>query len=133
MVHFYVYSVGSADFLYSFFSTVAVRLEDEKWGSVYPVIMNELYQGELSADNVSAAITELTDITERLKAISPDKVIWDYDDRSKLPPWGDNISPDISNLSDYFITSDGANFLTVFLHALQAAQKLNKPLKISTM
>ena len=36
------YPVGSGDFLYAFFSTVCVRLENGEWGSHYPVLMNEL-------------------------------------------------------------------------------------------
>ncbi len=29
------------------------------------------------------------------------------DDLFKQPPWGKNISNDITNLSNYFVTSDG--------------------------
>ena len=49
-VGFYYYSIGSADFLHSFFSTVAVNLEGGKWGSRFPVLMNELYQGKLPVE-----------------------------------------------------------------------------------
>ena len=48
-VKYYWYQIGSGDFLFSFFSTVAYNLENQKWGSKFPVIMNELYQGELSS------------------------------------------------------------------------------------
>ncbi len=50
-VKFYWYQIGHGDFLHSFFSTVAYNLENGNWGSRFPVIMNELYQGKLECDN----------------------------------------------------------------------------------
>ena len=49
-VKFYWYQIGDSDFLHSFFSTVAYNLENGNWGSRFPVIMNELYQGKLECD-----------------------------------------------------------------------------------
>ena len=66
--------------------------------------MNELYQGTLDKDNVETAIEELKKIQLELQAFSPDKVVWDIDDLSNQPPWGKNISNDITNLSNYFVT-----------------------------
>ena len=101
-----MYEIGTASFLHSFFSTVAYRLENNRWGSKFPVIMNELYQGKLSFENVPAAKEELTQIKKALTKLSPNKVIWDIEDLSKQPPWGDNISEKISSLGNYFITCD---------------------------
>lgn len=42
------YKVGRASFLNSFFSTICYRLENGQWGSRYPYLMNNLYQGGLS-------------------------------------------------------------------------------------
>ena len=58
-VEFFWYQIGTGDFLHSFFSTIAYNLENKNWGSRFPVIMNELYQGKISAENVDKAITEL--------------------------------------------------------------------------
>jgi hypothetical protein len=132
-VHFFLYQIGSGDFLHSFFSTVAYRLEGGEWGKRFPHIMNELYQGELPAQSVAAALSELGEIKEGLKQLSPDKVVWDIDDLSKQPPWGDNISPDITDMSNYYVTSDGEDFMTVFLHALEKAAKLGKPVAIESV
>ena len=85
--------------------------------------MNELYQGTLDKDNVETAIVELKKIQLELQAFSPDKVVWDIDDLSKQPPWGKNISNDITNLSNYFVTSDGEDFITIFFNALEKAKK----------
>lgn len=47
---------------------------------------------------------------ERGAVIMVSKVIWDIDDMTKMPPWGKNISKDITDLSNYFVTSDGKDF-----------------------
>lgn len=71
-VKYYWYQIGRGDFLHSFFSTVAYNLENENWGSRFPIIMNELYQGKMSWMNVDKAIAELNVIKEELQAFSPD-------------------------------------------------------------
>jgi len=132
-VGFYYYSIGSADFLHSFFSTVAVNLEDGKWGSRFPVLMNELYQGKLPVEKTDTAIKELTLIRDKLKNYSPDKVVWDIEDLSKQPPWGKNISKDITDLSNYFVTSDGRDFISVFFIALNNSKEMGAPLEIKSL
>lgn len=125
-----MYEIGTASFLHSFFSTVAYRLENNRWGSKFPVIMNELYQGKLSFENVPAAKEELTQIKKALTKLSPNKVIWDIEDLSKQPPWGDNISEKISSLGNYFITCDGRDFIEVFFMTLNAAIEIKKDVMI---
>ena len=95
--------------------------------------MNELYQGTLVKDYVDTAIVELKKIQLELQAFSPDKVVWDIDDLSKQPPWGKNISNDITNLSNYFVTSDGEDFITIFFNALEKAKKLQMDLTIESV
>ena len=102
-------------------------------GSRYPYLMNELYQGMLSAEHLAAGAEELVQIKKNLARFAPNQVIWDIDDRSLTPPWGDNISDDITDLSNYFVTSDGNDFLTVFSAALDKARELNVPLTIRTL
>lgn len=125
-----MYEIGTASFLHSFFSTVAYRLENNRWGSKFPVIMNELYQGKLSFENVPAAKEELTQIKKALTKLSPNKVIWDIEDLLKQPPWGDNISEEISSLGNYFITCDGRDFIEVFFMTLNAAIEIKKDVMI---
>ena len=119
LVKFFYYSIGSADFLHSFFSTVAVNLEGGKWGSRFPVLMNELYQGNLSV--------------KELKSFPPEKAVWDIDDLSKQPPWGKNISEEITDLSNYFVTSEGEDFISVFFTALKESKEMNAPLEITSL
>ena len=92
--------------------------------------MNELYQGKLSCENVPAAKEELTQIKKALSKLSPNKVIWDIDDLSKQPPWGDNISEEISSLGNYFITCDGRDFIEVFFFFFYAAKEIKKDVMI---
>ena len=132
-VKFYWCQIGHGDFLHSFFSTVAYNLEDKKWGSRFPVIMNKLYQGKINREDIEKAIEELGIIKKELQAFSPDKVIWDIEDISKQPPWGDNISKDITNLSNYFITSDGEDFISVFFHALEKSKEVNSDIEIKSV
>lgn len=132
-VKYYMYTIGTADFLHSIFSTVCGRLENGKWGSRYPYLMNELYQGTLPAEHLAAGTEELAQIKQELSQFAPNQVIWDIDDLSLTPPWGDNISGDITDLSNYFVTSGGNDFFTVFSAALSKAQALGAPLKIQTI
>lgn len=132
-VSFFWYQVGSGDFLHSFFSTIAYNLEDNNWGSKYPVIMNQLYQGEIGCKELDIALVELEDIYQSLKKISAEKVVWDIEDLTKRPPWGNNISNDITDLSNYFVTSEGEDLITIFRHALEKAKEINSPIKIETI
>ena len=126
------YEIGAASFLHSFFSTVAYNLECGNWGTRFPVIMNELYQGKLANANVPNAKVELNTIENEFKKLPPEKVIWDIDDLTKQPPWGNKISNQITDLSNYFITSDGRDFLTIFQNALDAAIEIKKDVIISS-
>ena len=132
-VKYYIYTIGTADFLHAFFSTVCGRLENGKWGSRFPHLMNELYQGVLPVKHLAAGTEELSQIKQELAQFAPDQVIWDIDDRSLTPPWGDNISDDITDLSNYFVTSEGEDFLSVFAAALDKAQQRNASLKFQTI
>lgn len=132
-VKFYWYQIGHGDFLHSFFSTVAYNLEGKKWGSRFPLIMNELYQGKINREDVDKAMEEWDIIRKELQTFTPDKIIWDIEDLSKQPPWGSNISKDITDLSNYFVTSDGKDFMSVFLHALEKAKEVNSDIEIKSM
>lgn len=132
-VKYYWFQIGNGDFLHAFFSTVAYNLENRKWGSRFPIIMNELYQGKVKHEDTEKAIKELNIIKLELQTISPDKVVWDIEDLSKQPPWGSNISKDITDLSNYFMTSDGNDFITVFFHALEKAKDVNSEMEIKSI
>lgn len=51
---------------------------------------------------------------------------------SKQPPWGANISEEITDLSNYFVTSSGEDLIILLKHALDKAKELKVSLKIDT-
>lgn len=112
--------IGSPDFFHSFFSTIHHHLEDGTWGSGFPVLLNELYQGTLAASSAPMALDELTRVSGELAALPPDQVIWDIDDLMAQPPWGRDVSPDITDLSNYFVTSTGRDLILTIKEALES-------------
>lgn len=119
----FIYEVGSSDFLISFFDTIEIRLTKGFFGKKYPAILTDLYSGKLTIDKFEKAEKELEDIRKRLKKYKPSKVVWDKDDLTKQPPWGNNISPDITDLSNYFVTSDGEDLFDVIFRAIEKAKQ----------
>lgn len=113
------YSIGGSDFFHSFFSTISYYLEPDGWGTKYPLLTQYLYRGKLSYDKSSEARANLSEIKDLLKTFPPDKVIWNIDDLSQCPPWGDNISSDITNLSNYFVTNDGEDLFEMLDSAIE--------------
>ena len=132
-VKYYWYQVGNGEFFHSFFSNIAYHLENKKWGSRFPIIMGRLYQGEMNLEDVDEAIKELYTIKKELMTGTPDEVIWDIEDLSKQPPWGNNISTDITDLSNYFVTSDGEDLITILLHALEKAKEVNSNIEVKSI
>jgi hypothetical protein len=122
--------VGTADFFHAFFSTISHHLEPTGWGSKFPTLMNGLYQGRLENPQVEPAIHELHKVRDGLKAIPPSRVVWDADDLSKRPPWGDKISAEITDLSNYFVTSTGRDLFALLFEALEAAKAENQLVEV---
>ena len=132
-VLYFFYPIGDDNFLYSFFSTIAHNLENRKWGKIFPVIMNELYNGKIENKNIDKALKELNTIKRNLKKFSPDKVVWDYHDLEKMPPWGNDIANSITDLSNYFVTSDGKDLIDVLFNALKEAKNMNTFIEVKSL
>ena len=117
-----VSEVGSAQFLDAFFGTIHYHLEEDKWGGKYPILLNDLYQGKLTADKAAGALLELDAITVELAKFAPDEVIWDLNNVDTRPPWGDNISDEITDLSNYFVTSTGRDLIGTIRESIESMQ-----------
>jgi len=117
------FEVGEADFLKAFFSTVFVKAEDKAWGRDYPVLMKEFYSGRLRHEKATAALEELANLGGKLRTLPPGELVWDFEDPQKRPPWGNGISPHITSLANYFVTSDGKDLLAVLAQAFAEAAK----------
>ena len=111
--------IGTSDFFHAFFSTVSGNLEPG-WGMRFPALMNKLYQGELQQQDADAALVELAEAEQALSKLPPSRVVWNFEDRSKQPPWGKNIAPTITSLANYFVTSTGRDLLSTLREAIQA-------------
>lgn len=129
-VDFLWFPIGTGDFFHSFFSTICINLENSDWGSKFPVIMNSLYAGDLLPETATTAIEELHKIKVELSRISPDKVVWDVEDLEKTPPWGNNISNEITNLAQYFVTTEGRNLIDVLEEAMNEGINENVALEV---
>ena len=124
------YPVGSGPFLGSFFDTIAVRLEGGSRGSRYPTLASLYENGELASEIAGDARTHLAQAAAALAQFAPSDVVWDIDDPSLQPPWGDTIAPTIRTLADYHVTSDGRPLIAVLDTALDASARVDKPLRI---
>lgn len=124
------WSIGTPDFFGAFFDTVAVRLEAGVRGSQFPLLARDLYSGRLDPSGARDALLEVERIRAGLAAHPPEDVVWDADERDRRPPWGDRISPDITDLSTYFVTDDGADLLDVLAEALTESLRQDEPLVI---
>ncbi len=124
------WEVGSAAFLNSFFSTISYHLEPGGPGSRYPTV-RQLYNGSLSSAFAVEAHGELQEVRRELSRFPPDQVVWDLDEPTAKAPWGSNISSDISDLSNYFVTSDGRDLFEVIFEALSEARESGQDLRIA--
>ena len=124
------FEVGSPSFLHCFFSTVSANLEPAGWGTRFPVLMNKLYQGNVSVKDLPELRKEQNTVHKELNKYLPSKVVWDIENRDLKPPWGDNISKHITDLSNYFVTSDGKDLFNVLFKSIKVAEHSKVPLRI---
>jgi hypothetical protein len=125
-----IFEIGTADFFTSFFDTIEYRLTRGLFGKKYPIVLTEFYKGNLKYENLEKAERELNDIQKRLKKLNPSKVVWDKNDLSKKPPWGNNISSDITDLSNYYVTSNGKDLFEVLFKAINKAKSEKSGIEI---
>ncbi|PAU51781.1 immunity 70 family protein [Pseudomonas indica] len=113
--------IGAPSFVHAFFSTISAHCEPNGWGTAFPNLMKELYQGRLSFMHAKAALAELEQAKLLLKDLPPSQVVWDIEDRKAQPPWGNNIAGTITNLSNYFVSSTGRDVFALLEEALRAS------------
>ena len=127
------YTIGIGNFLFCFFSNIAYHLENGQWGNRFPYLMKHLYDGLLEKQYVGNAIDELHTVKKEFSYISPQKVIWDIEDLSQQPPWGNDILEDITDLSNYFVTSEGEELFDVLFKAFGVAKDDNENIEIKQL
>ena len=112
--------IGINVVLHSLLSTVAVRLEGGEWGAHFPLIMIKLCQGRLDAPDADTALLELRQIRAGLATLAPAELIWDFNDLSRQPPWGDAVAPRTTSMADYHTTNASRNLLDEMLACVTA-------------
>ncbi|WIY63089.1 Imm70 family immunity protein [Bacillus arachidis] len=122
-VDIFFYQAGHPDFVHSFFSTISYHCEPDGWGTKYPLLMKDLYFENLKWENASKALKNVEEIRETLSKIPPSEVIWDIEDITKRPPYGDKIPANITNLAEYHTTERGTEFLTLLTNSLKDSEK----------
>lgn len=122
--------IGTSDFFHAFFSTVSGNLETGGWGSRFPIVMDKLYQGELQQSDAIAALAEIKEIEFELSKLPVDRVIWDIEDQTKTPPWGDNIADTITDLSNYFVTSTGRDLIPLLIEMIEELRDRGGEIKV---
>ena len=110
--------VGSPDLLHAFFSTISVRLEPLGWGTRFPALLNDLYQGVLPPERVETALSELMLARRELAFVPADLVVLDADRPGPPAPWGVDAASGAPDASKCFFTEDGKDLFDVLLAAL---------------
>jgi hypothetical protein len=110
-------NVGTADFLHCFRSTISKHVKSDQ----APNALNFLKHGKLKHSNCLTVAREFNGIHDTLSSLNPAEVVWDIDNPSVSPPWGDNISPVITSLGNYFLTADGKDLFFEIIFLLQYA------------
>jgi len=120
--------LGKWQFLEAFFSTICYRLEDNNWGTVYPIIMNEFSNGVLSAKNVEEGYKEIKDIEAKMEDMKATDLIMDVGDL-KIEHKIENIN-EIKCLKDCFVTIYGQSIFAIFDEYMKFAIDENVEVKI---
>jgi hypothetical protein len=117
------YEIGTPSFFYCFVSTVSANLEPKGLGSRFPVLINKLSKGSVPVSELSELRRELKTIQTELALLPPSKVVWELERPEKQPPWGSDISKTITNLGNYFVTSDGKDLFNVLFKSISSAER----------
>ena len=78
-------------------------------------------------------INEGDRIKKELKKFPPSYVVWDAEDLKLTPPWGNNISSDITDLSNYFVTNEGRDLISVLNEAMEDAKEIHSDIEIDKL
>ncbi len=120
-IDMFCFPLGTADVIDSFFHTISWNLEKKNRGSRFPVIMKELYDGEVPLEHMEDAAAEIKIIRRELERLPRSFGVWVYQFRTDPPPrdfWENKTAP---NLSKVFLTESGGDMLDDFEAAIKFA------------
>lgn len=122
--------VGPESILHAFFSTLTMLLEPDGVGTKFPKLMNGLYQGRLQESDAKQALIEVQRVIEYFKNTSVDRLIWDLDDSTKVPPIDYDSMCDKSSLYSYFRSLSGRNIAAEIVDNIEAQIEFGGDLEI---
>lgn len=125
-----IFEIGSPLVLHGFFCSVGYHLEPIGWGSKYPALMHELYEGRLEAKSIEKAQKELALIREKLSGFTISEAVFDMDAGPGEPVESEQLNSNAQNLAEFFFTEDKKNFLDLLEKALEAGKKQGEPVMI---
>lgn len=126
---------GYSETLYSWFSTICYRLENKKWGSRFPVVMNKLYYDEENGvpyEDLDTFKAELATIKNEFSRLSVKDAIWSFEENVlEIPPNMPNINYNTMNLVEYYIKSNSSkNIFDVLFRKCESMQYFKKNCRI---
>lgn len=119
--------LGSYEYINCYLSTISSLLEDGKWGSKFPILIESLdAKAKLEPETCEELLLELDTIKEELKNAPPSKINCGNIETDKsnwmLEAPFDNAA---GNLYDYFSTLDETNLTETFYEFAQTASEDN--------
>jgi hypothetical protein len=60
----------------------------------------------------------------------PDQIVWNYENLSAQPPWGDKIATRIRDLSNYFVTSGGKDLIDLLVTTFEYSEAHDVPVEV---
>lgn len=102
------FEFGYSETLYSWFSTICYKLEDKKWGSRFPIVMNNLYFDEeygVAYEQLEDFKKELETIKLEFSKLKQQDAIWSFEDNIlKVPIDMPNINYNANTLETFFVS-----------------------------
>ncbi len=111
--------IGDSSTMFSVYSTVEILLKrkTKKIGTA----KDFLKTGKCDPNDAIKCAREMNLIRDFLSNYSPEKAVWNYCDKSMLPPWHNNLSPVVTSCANLYTTADGKDLLYEFVSILTYA------------
>ena len=122
--------IGDKAFVNAIHSTILIKLESNKVGSVYPTIQKMLSYKPITFNENSLLALEMNRLRGGLRSLPTSSIVWNSSNIYAKPPWGSNISSHITSMENYFVTSTGRDVLNLFDEAILHQQEIKENMKL---
>lgn len=113
----YVVDVGSNDIIPSLYSTMKIRLDDNKETISLALFFLEKYN--CAAANTLKTAKQFTFIKQKLSKFPVDKIVYDYTQLEKPHPWLKSLDASVKTCADFYLTADGKNLIDEIISVLE--------------